>query len=647
MATLPSANTTVVDTAVAVATGLDTIVILAPVPTNADMTPRQFGDAAAIYAQHGYSEGLEYAALHAERTKKPMIFIGLPIETAGVIGREDTSGNTGSCVTTLAAGGSGVLSEHDGVLTVITGGTVGTSQIVLGLSLDGGVTTKRVKLGTNTSYTIPYVGVTVSFTTSTLVAGDTIHTWHGTAPLSDATGWATARAALAAQLTGSRSWLLCGDLLTDTEAAALLAQVDAYRTSNDRFVGVRASVYDREPLAALSSTTVRMTGAPTLTWVDGGGSADTIVRSAGSWITDGFYAGCTVTVTGSNSNNESNAVVSLDATTLALATGSVVAEVATAGCTVIGVQKLTFSASADTITRSAGSWLDDGFREGASVTVVGTAGGTNDVTKTVVAVSALVLDLGDGLADETIKATSVTIGAGQTKAVWMAELAEEFESVAAAPRINLSAGRGRILSPWSLWNFRRPAGWFASLREYQHDLHIATWRKADGPVGANLFDTEGNLAEWDDRVDGAAGCAAGLTTLRTWANGPAGAFIALDLTRATEGSLLTLQHNQRVVDLACTVVQLNTENVIGRSLTLDSAGHATQDSLSTIESEVNEALEKALLQNAKGEGPRCSKCVWTASRTDILNVPEAVLNGTLELNLNGTIHTVNTQVRVS
>jgi hypothetical protein len=78
---------------------------------------------------------------------------------------------------------------------------------------------------------------------------------------------------------------------------------------------------------------------------------------------------------------------------------------------------------------------------------------------------------------------------------------------------------------------------------------------------------------------------------------------------------------------------------------LNDDGTATGDSLSTIESEVNAALELALLQN-RGEGPRCSKAVWTASKDNIMNVPEAELTGVLELNLNGTVHKVSTNVRV-
>jgi len=647
MATLPSANTAVQDTAAAVASGIDTIALWSPCAVSADGVPRLFGSAAAIYAQHGYCEGVEYAALHAARTRKPILFSGLPIATPGAVGRVNTGGNTGTSVASVAAGGAGVLAEHEGRVTVLTGGTVGTSQIVLGVSLDDGTTVRRVRLGTATSYALPFVGVTLSLTTGeTLVAGDTIITWFGSAPKSDAAGWATARAALAAQLRGCRTVLLCGDLDTDTAAQALVDEMNSYETANERFTLIRASVLDRAPLAELGAPTYRMTGAPTITFAEVGEAADTITRGdAGSFIADGFQAGDLINVTGSTGNNITAAAVlaNVAASVLTLGADALVAEGPVSGVTIVGHEALVFDAAADTVTRSRGSWLDDGFRTGDSVTVVGSV--SNDGTRTVASVTDAVLNLGDALTDETIRADAVTVTAGQTKAAWMAAIDAEFASVDAQPRIDLSAGRGRVMSPFSAWARRTPAGWFASCREYQHDLHVATWRKSDGPVGASLLDAEGNLVEWDDRVDGGAGCAARFTTLRTWANGPGGAFVAMSLTRAADASLLSQTHNAAVVNLACMTVQLATENVIGRSLTLNADGTATREALNTIATEVNAALGLALL-TSRGEGPRASSATWTPSSTDVLNVAEAVLTGVLDLNLNGTIHSVDTRVRV-
>ncbi len=646
MATLPSARSTVEDTATAVAQGTDTVCIWAPVPTNADATPRVYGSAAAIYAQHGYCEGVEYAALHADRARKPIMFVGLPIAVPGAISRLDTTGDSGATGVNVVAAGTGVLAEHDGELTVVTGGVIGSAQIILLLSLDGGRTTRRVRLGTATSYALPLAGATVSFGSGTLVAGDVIATWHGSAPRSDAAGWAAARAAMAAQQRQCRSIVLVGDLADSTEAAAYVAQLNAYATANERFVLGRASVPDRDPLAAMGTTTYRMTGTPTITFAEVGEAGDTITRGdAGSFIADGFQPGDLIVVTGSTDNNfeAAAALANVAASALTLDTDDLVAEGPVSGVTIVGHEALTFAAAADTVTRSRGSWVADGFRQGDSVTIVGTE--SNDGTYTAAAVSAAVLDLGDGLADEVIRAGECTITAGQTKAAWMAASDAAFAAIDGEWRVDLAAGRGRCASPFSSWSRRVSPAWVASCREYQHDLHIATWRKSDGPLGVDLADTDGNLVEWDDRVDGGAGSAARFTTFRSWANGPVGAFIAQSLTRADDASLLSQSHNVAVVNVALQVVQAATENVIGRSLVLNADGTATREALNTIETEVNAAIELALLTD-RGEGPRASQAVWTASEDDVLNVAEALLTGVLTLNLNGTIHSVDTRVRV-
>jgi hypothetical protein len=643
MATLPRATTTVSATAGAGASGIDTLCIWAPVPLNADAVPRQYGTAAAIYAKHGYSDGLELAALHFARAGKPVIFQGLPIVTDGAVSRHDTSGNTGTCVTTVTAATGGVLGEHDGVLTVVIGGTIGTSQIKLSLSLDGGTSYQTIKLGTANSYTVPYFGVVVAFGAGTLVAGDVIHTWHGSSPQPDATGLALAREKLAAQPKPCRSIVRVPDCLDNTAAAAFVTQLNALETSNERFVQGRASVVDRLPQAAMSLISERMTGAPTLTIaID-----NTVTRSAGSWITDGFVTGDTVTLSGTSSNNITRIATVTSATVLTLGGAALSAETAAAAM-VVGSPTIAFAEvgdPGDTITRSRGSWLMDGFRAGDLITVEGSVG-NNISAAAVTDVTATVLTLGStDLLSESIESSAISVAAGQTKVDWMTAIETEYATIATEPRIDLSAGRGRVVSPFNGWSLRRPVAWAASCREYQHDLHVSTWYKALGNVGFSLYDTDGQLVEWDDRVDGGAGSAAGFTTFRTYANGPAGAYITQSLTRAAEGSVQAYTHNMHVINLACTTVQNVTENFIGRSLVLNRDGTATSDSLSTLQSEVNAALELALLTN-RGEGPRASSVLWTPSADDILNVPEAELNGVVELNLNGTLHSVNTVVRV-
>jgi hypothetical protein len=647
MATRPSANTSVSSTAGASAGGDDLICVWAPVKANADLTPRLFGSWAALYAFHDYSEGLEYSALHIRDTGLPVLFLGLPIDAEGTIGPHDTTGNTDTCVTTVVEGSGGCLGEHAGVLKVKTGGTIGTDQIVLELSLDAGVSFKTVRLGTATSYVIPYFNVTISFAAGDLTAGETIHTWQGSGPRSEASDWTAAREALAAQPKGFRSVLLCGDIQDSTEAGAFRDELNAYETANDRFVYGRCSILDRVPLASLSATSVRMTGAPSLTFAEVGATGDTITRAAGSWVSDGLVDGDLVTVTGSASNNVSGVIDALSATVITFDDTDLAAEI-TAAATVVAEPALTFDDTGETITRNRGSWLADGFRVWDSVTISGTSGGINDGTFTITVLTALVMTFGAGSvdADEVIGATDVTIAKGQTKAAWMAEVDAEFAEIDSEKRIDMAAGRGRRRSPVTGWNLRRSPAWAASIREYQHDLHTTTWRKADGPTGFSLLDTDNNTVEWDDRVDGGAGSAARFTTFTSWANGPAGAFITQSLTRAGDGDLLSYTHNMAVVNKACTTVQTATEDLVGRTIDLNDDGTATTEELNTMRSTVNAELELALLQNVKGEGTRVSSAVWEPSTDNILNVAEAVLTGVLTLNLKGTIHTVNTTVAV-
>jgi hypothetical protein len=640
---LPSATTSVQDQAGAAATGLDVVCIFTPCAASADYVPRQLGSAAAVYAQHGYCEGVEYAALHADKTKKPFLVCGLPIVTVGAVSRVDKSGNTGTSVATVTAGGTGILAEHEGIIKVDHDAgvtvTIGTDQIRLKYSLDGGRTYKSYRLSTASSFTLPYINATASFAAGTLKGGETVITWFGSAPRSDSAGWALARAALAAQQRGFRSIVLCGDVQNSTEANAFNTQLDSYETANERFVYGRASVLDRAPLAALSKTPVSMTGGPTVTF-----ASTTATRSAGSFITDGFAVGDSFTVTGSVSNNYTKVITVLTATVMTFASGGVV-EGPVSNVVITAVPTLTFAATT-TATLNRGSFLTDGFRIGDSVTFAGTV--SNNATRVVTAVSALVLTFASGIASEVIGVgASVTVTAGQTKAAWMSTIDAAFAAVDAHFRISLSAGRGRVLSPFSGWLARRPAGWAASLREYQHDLHRTTWRKSDGPSGFDLFDAAGNLVEWDDRVDGEAACAARFTAFRTWANGPLGSFIALSLTRATEGSLLAHTSNVAVVNLVCTTVQLNTENAaIGVDLDLNADGTATPDSLAMISKQVNNALSQAVLVNKLGEGKRASACKWTPDATTLFNVATPVLTGVTNLLLKGIVHSVTTSVVV-
>lgn len=641
MANLPDASTTIDESAGAIAAATGYIVVMSPVATSADSVPRVVSSTKGLLAQYGYSQGVDYSSLHFQKTRKPVIFVGMPIAVAGSLGSLDTTGVTGTSAVSVAADTLGVLEEVYASVTVANGGVVGTDQITFDLSLDGNITSTRVRLGTATSYTVPYVGIVISFGPGTLVAGD-IATFRSKAPMWDGAGITAARVALAAQQKAARSWIVIGDMTSSTLAGSVRDQANAYETANERFIYARTQVSDRLPLAKKSKPVVKSAALASLTFAATG---HTITRSAGSFITEGFAIGQIVSVAGSTSNNGSIGVITaLTATIMTFASG-VINEGPITTATLTGSQVLTFVAAGFTLTRSAGSWINDGFAVGKTVSILGSV--SNNITSLpITALSATVMTFASGLVNEgPIASSAVSVNETNTIPAWISTANAAYASIDAQKRLDIAIGRGRVTSPITGSKHRRPAAWAASLREYTHDVQIPCWRKADGPLdGFDITDANGVTTEFDERTDGGA-LDARFTCLRSWANGPEGAFVALSLTRDSEGAVLSRTHNMAVANLAQTVIQAETENAIGQVLVLNDDGTGTDASLSLIEGRVNSALQRNLLQNFK-EGQRASKAVWAASRSDNLSGAGARLNGVCALVLNGTLEHIDTSIQV-
>jgi len=663
MATLPSATTRLVDQSSGIATGTDLIAVWSPVATQADKVWRLFSSSQDIYDLHGYAQGVDYSAMHVQAVKKPILFCGLPINSAGTVGRFDTSGNTDTSVVSIAVGSSGSLEETDGILNVVTGGTIGTTGIILEYSCDGGRNYKTLKLGTASTYTIPYFGLVISFAAGDLTAGDTVLTWHSTAPKPLAADIALAKTSLAAQMKQVRSWLMAWDMSTSGDQTGTQTAVNAFETTDERYCVALCALRDRNPQAAMSNTTVAMTGAPTLTFFDAGGASDTITRSAGSFITDGFANGDRITITGSVSNNLVDApVVTVAATVLTLGTTALTNEGPKAGCTLTGTPTVTFAeaGASDTITRSRGSWYADGFRTGDLVTIDGTALNDQTTTVGVTITSALIMTMGDvadGLTAEAIGENLISITAGETDAQCIATLDAAFAACTTQKRMSLGYGRGAMTSPITGWQLRRNVVWPDSMLSYIRDICKTTWEKDFDPIathlpcGFDLNDVDGQPYEHDERTTGGA-LAAGFTCARTWGNGPVGAFIAQSLTRQGDDTPLSMTHNMYVASLAQTVAQATTEKFCGKTLILkpaDSLGVrvATAESLAMLAAKVNAELTAEILGNKGGEGARASQCYWTPAINDDLGKANATLHGTLTLELNGVIVHVETAVNVS
>jgi hypothetical protein len=82
-----------------------------------------------------------------------------------------------------------------------------------------------------------------------------------------------------------------------------------------------------------------LTGSPLLSFLEVGATGDTITRSAGSWIDDGWTPGDAITITGAvnGANNCVNGIVTgVSATVITLGTTDLVTEANVAGCTALG-----------------------------------------------------------------------------------------------------------------------------------------------------------------------------------------------------------------------------------------------------------------------------------------------------------------------
>ncbi|MBK6463545.1 MAG: hypothetical protein IPF92_21460 [Myxococcales bacterium] len=654
MPTRPQASLSIATTGGAYAGGDGYAVILACVGKNADGVPRVFTGITALLEQHDYSQGADLAAHLLAKTRSPVIFVPMPIVTAGALRMQRSTG-TGTSIVTYSASTYGYLEEVDATLTVTTGGTIGAgSGPIFTLSLDGGRTTKTVRLGTASTYTIPHVGIVLNFGAGTMVAGDTL-TFRFTAPKWDNAGLTAARTALAAQQKASRSWNVVGDLANSTEAGYVTTITNAYETTNKRFVYARTNVRDGGAPSMLAKSSgvkrwVKITAAETLTFAEVGATDDTITRSVGSFVDDGLAVGDVVTVAGTTLNNVTGRIKTLTATVLTFDATDLVAEVTAAGVgSIVASNGLIFAevgGTGDTITRNAGSFVTEGFAAGDIVTITGTAS-NNVTTDALASVSATVLTLAStDLAAEEIGSHNVTITKVLSKAadVSLADIA--FASVDAQKRIDLGYGRARVLSPITLWEFRRPASWHVAVREYQHALHVASWQNDLGPLdGVDLEDTNKQIVEYDERVDGGA-LAARFTCLTTSDNGPNGTYVAMALTRATDGDVLAYTHNMAVTNKFCSIVQAETTRMIGKTPVLNADGTATESELKLLEARINQALTEGLLSPGS-EGQNASSATWVASRADDLRGTGKTLHGSGPLGLRGTITNVDTAVVVT
>ena len=316
-----------------IAVGLDNILVLGCASTGPLTTPRFLGGGRAMLTTFGYGDSSEFVTHYLRRVKKKVCFIRLPSTVAAAVEHTDIDDVAGSSVVSFSG------TSHRAIQLLVefkSSGTVGEDGITFRYSINDGLDYSGViRLGTADEYTFANTGVTMALAAGDIDAGD-IARARCSSPKWDDADFADAVTAAIALQQKFRAVVVIGDM-NKAEADTLKSQVDLFYDANKRsifFVSARDWYHD-----------ARMTGNPTLAFADA--NPDTITRGAGSFLTDGFKAGMTITVEGSTSNDGTYTIASLNATVLTLDAGdSLVVEAAAAGRTLTGEETETTWAGA-------------------------------------------------------------------------------------------------------------------------------------------------------------------------------------------------------------------------------------------------------------------------------------------------------------
>lgn len=306
MAETPSVEIDLVGEAGGIGTGTDLLAVVG-CAEKGTLQPQLVSRTRPMRDEFGRGLGLEFFAHFVELTRKSILFQRAEASASGAIGPVDTSTVTGTSVVTF----SGTpLDEEDIQIEVITGGTIGTAGISIRVSRDGGKTwTQPFGLGTATSYAVGDSGITAAFAAGTLVTGD-IAKARCSAPTWGASQLSEALDRLGSYATQPRHVLVLGDVADGDSIDDVEAAVAAYESKYGRKLSVFFALRDQYAPAA-------MQGAPTD--VDFAASTNTITRNTGSFVTDGFQPGMTITIDGTADNDGTHTVVTVTALVMTVA----------------------------------------------------------------------------------------------------------------------------------------------------------------------------------------------------------------------------------------------------------------------------------------------------------------------------------------
>jgi hypothetical protein len=220
-----------------------------------NFTPYTTTNPATIQANSGVGSAPRLAAYTAQLSGNPVTVCTVPnnangtLATAGAGVMYTGTANTGACVITVTGNPN---DDYYLVVTPVVAGTIGTTGIQVGISIDGGATNAYVvNMGTATTVTTgsaftTYTGLSLSFTSATMNLGDT---WYAvaTAPTySDAAVQSALQAVASIKFQSFQDVMVAG-----VTAASDVTAFDGYMTTlantNRRFsrllCGVRDAVW--------------------------------------------------------------------------------------------------------------------------------------------------------------------------------------------------------------------------------------------------------------------------------------------------------------------------------------------------------------------------------------------------------------------